>query len=111
METRGSEPSTGRFGLGFSAEDREENIRRIGEVAKLFTDAGLLTLKLHQPLSQGPRCRPSHPRKEQGRRYPVYQVFMNGNRNLRKPRPKGLYKQARAASRLRKENKLPDILT
>jgi adenylylsulfate kinase len=29
--------------LGFSAEDRAENIRRIGEVGKLFTDAGLLT--------------------------------------------------------------------
>jgi adenylylsulfate kinase len=28
--------------LGFSPEDRTENIRRIGEVAKLFTDAGLL---------------------------------------------------------------------
>jgi len=30
--------------LGFSAEDRTENIRRIGEVCKLFTDAGTLTL-------------------------------------------------------------------
>jgi adenylylsulfate kinase len=30
--------------LGFSPEDRAENIRRIGEVAKLFTDAGTLTL-------------------------------------------------------------------
>jgi len=30
--------------LGFSAEDREENIRRIGEVAKLFADAGLITM-------------------------------------------------------------------
>jgi len=30
--------------LGFSPEDRTENIRRIGEVAKLFTDAGLVTL-------------------------------------------------------------------
>ncbi len=29
--------------LGFSAEDREENIRRIGEVAKLFADAGVIT--------------------------------------------------------------------
>jgi adenylylsulfate kinase len=28
--------------LGFSPEDRTENIRRIGEVAKLFTDAGLI---------------------------------------------------------------------
>src|SRR6185503_17949125 len=29
-------------GLGFSDEDRKENIRRIGEVAKLFVDAGVL---------------------------------------------------------------------
>ena len=37
-----------RFGLnknlGFSPEDREENIRRIGEVAKLFVDSGLIVL-------------------------------------------------------------------
>jgi len=30
--------------LGFSAEDRAENIRRIGEVAKLFTDAGIIAI-------------------------------------------------------------------
>ncbi|MFT5365558.1 MAG: adenylylsulfate kinase [Candidatus Latescibacterota bacterium] len=30
--------------LGFSAEDRAENIRRIGEVGKLFADAGIITL-------------------------------------------------------------------
>jgi adenylylsulfate kinase len=30
--------------LGFSPEDREENIRRIGEVAKLFTQAGVIAL-------------------------------------------------------------------
>ena len=30
--------------LGFSDADREENIRRIGEVAKLFVDAGVITL-------------------------------------------------------------------
>ena len=30
--------------LGFSAEDRYENIRRIGEVAKLFTDCGIINL-------------------------------------------------------------------
>merc|ERR1711976_276962 len=37
-----------RFGLnrdlGFSPEDRVENIRRIGEVAKLFADAGVICL-------------------------------------------------------------------
>ncbi|TKI54300.1 adenylyl-sulfate kinase [Brevibacillus antibioticus] len=31
-------------GLGFGVEDRRENIRRIGEVAKLFVDAGVITL-------------------------------------------------------------------
>ena len=30
--------------LGFTAEDREENIRRIGEVSKLFAESGILTL-------------------------------------------------------------------
>ena len=30
--------------LGFSPEDRSENIRRIGEVAKLFTDANIITI-------------------------------------------------------------------
>jgi adenylylsulfate kinase len=30
--------------LGFSPEDRTENIRRIGEVAKLFTDAGMVAI-------------------------------------------------------------------
>lgn len=30
--------------LGFSPEDREENIRRIGEVAKLFADSGIIAL-------------------------------------------------------------------
>ena len=33
-----------RFGLGFSAQDREENIRRIGSVAKLFAEAGLIAI-------------------------------------------------------------------
>lgn len=31
-------------GLGFSEEDRRENIRRIAEVCKLFTDTGIVTL-------------------------------------------------------------------
>ncbi|MBZ0155146.1 MAG: adenylyl-sulfate kinase [Alphaproteobacteria bacterium] len=30
--------------LGFSADDRKENLRRVGEVAKLFVDAGILTI-------------------------------------------------------------------
>ena len=37
-----------RFGinknLGFSEEDRAENIRRVGEISKLFVDSGVLVL-------------------------------------------------------------------
>jgi adenylylsulfate kinase len=32
-------------GLGFSAADREENLRRIGEVSGLFADAGVVSFK------------------------------------------------------------------
>lgn len=43
QEKHGSEFAT-RFGLGFGPEDRIENIRRVGAVAKLLCDAGVLTL-------------------------------------------------------------------
>ena len=39
-----SEEFAQRFGLGFSAQDREENIRRIAGVAKLFCDAGIIAI-------------------------------------------------------------------
>lgn len=42
-EAHGDEFAT-RFGLGFSAIDREENIRRIGSVAGLFCEAGVIAL-------------------------------------------------------------------
>jgi len=44
LRERHGEAFARRFGLGFSAEDREENIRRVGAVAELFCDAGLITL-------------------------------------------------------------------
>jgi len=31
-------------GLSFTAEDRQENLRRIGEIAKIFVDAGIVTI-------------------------------------------------------------------
>lgn len=36
--------------LGFSAKDRKENIRRIGEIAKLFMEAGNRAYRLHLTL-------------------------------------------------------------
>ncbi len=44
LEERHGKEFAKRFGLGFSAEDREENIRRIGAVAKLFCEGGTVTL-------------------------------------------------------------------
>jgi len=41
---RHGEAFANRFGLGFSAMDREENIRRIGAVAELFAQAGIIAL-------------------------------------------------------------------
>jgi adenylylsulfate kinase len=44
LKQRHSEAFAARFGLGFSAEDREENIRRIGAVAGLFCNAGIIAI-------------------------------------------------------------------
>ena len=91
MDTRGCRRNeqAKRFGLGFSAaEDREENIRRIGEVAKLFADAGSARAdQLHQPVPQGPRRGPQDSRGKQGRRDPVYRgVREDADRDLRAAR-------------------------
>ena len=44
LRQRHDEAFAARFGLGFAPEDREENIRRIGAVAALFAEAGVITL-------------------------------------------------------------------
>jgi adenylylsulfate kinase len=44
LAARHGEAFAQRFGLGFGPEDREENIRRIGAVAQLFAEAGIITL-------------------------------------------------------------------
>ena len=44
LRERHGEAFARRFGLGFAAEDREENIRRIGAVAELFAQAGIIAL-------------------------------------------------------------------
>lgn len=43
-------------GLGFTAEDRRENIRRIAEVAKLFVDTGIITIAAFISPSNDLRC-------------------------------------------------------
>ena len=44
LKERHGEEFAARFGLGFGAQDREENIRRIGAVAELFAQAGIVAL-------------------------------------------------------------------
>jgi adenylylsulfate kinase len=100
METRGnSEATAKRFGLGFSAEDREENIRRIGEVGKLFADAGLIAITSFISPYRKDRdaARRIHEQNKAGA-IPFIEIFVNTPIDVCEQRdPKGLYKQARAA--------------
>jgi adenylyl-sulfate kinase len=78
--------------LGFSDTDREENIRRAGEVAALFADAGLITLCAFISPFRGDR--------EKVRRIVTperfVEVYVNAPLAVCEERdPKGLYKRAR----------------
>ena len=99
-DTRGySDDMAKRFGLGFSAADREENVRRIGEVAKLFADAGLIALTsfvspYRKDREAARRAHEAHP----GGAVPFVEVFVNTPLEVCEGRdPKGLYRQAREA--------------
>jgi adenylylsulfate kinase len=81
--------------LGFSAEDRAENIRRIGEVAKLFTDAGMITMSSFISPYRADRDLVRELHKESG--LPFLEVFVDCPLEVAEERdPKGLYKKARA---------------
>ena len=78
--------------LGFSPEDREENIRRIGEVAKLFADAGLITMTAFISPYRKDRYR-NRELLEEGE---FIEVFVKVSLDVAEKRdPKGLYKKAR----------------
>ena len=81
--------------LGFSADDRAENVRRVGEVARLFADAGLVALV---PLISPYRAGRDHARAlHEAAGLPFVEVFVNTPIEVCEQRdPKGLYKQARA---------------
>jgi adenylylsulfate kinase len=99
-ETRGyNEEAAKRFGLGFSAADREENVRRISEVAKLFADAGLfaLTSFISPYRKDRDAARKIHEQNRTGA-IPFIEVYVNTPIEACERRdPKGLYKQARDA--------------
>jgi bifunctional enzyme CysN/CysC len=78
--------------LGFSPEDRQENIRRVGEVAALFADAGLVCITAFISPFDDDRARA---RAAAGRR-PFFEIYVKSELATCEARdPKGLYGKAR----------------
>lgn len=81
--------------LGFSAEDRTENIRRIGEIAKLFVDSSVIALTSFISPYREDRDQVRALHEEAG--MPFIEVFVDcALAEAEKRDPKGLYKKARA---------------
>jgi adenylylsulfate kinase len=81
--------------LGFSAEDRTENIRRIGEVAKLFVDAGVIALSSFISPYKADRDQVRVLHEASGMDF--IEVYVDCSLEAAESRdPKGLYKKARA---------------
>jgi adenylylsulfate kinase len=81
--------------LGFSAEDRTENIRRIGEVAKLFVDCGVIALSSFISPYKADRDQVRALHEASGMDF--IEVFVDCSLAAAESRdPKGLYKKARA---------------
>ncbi len=79
--------------LGFSAEDRTENIRRIGEVGKLYADTGIITITAFISPYQADRAIA----RETVGNDDFFEVFCDTPLDVCEERdPKGLYKKARA---------------
>lgn len=81
--------------LGFSAEDRTENIRRIGEIAKLFVDSSVIALTsfISPYRDDRDQVRALHAESDM----PFIEVFVDCSlEEAEKRDPKGLYKKARA---------------
>ncbi|MBJ7539829.1 adenylyl-sulfate kinase [Marinomonas transparens] len=79
--------------LGFSETDRTENMRRVGEVSKLFTDAGLIVLAAFISPFQSDRSFIKDLIGEEN----VIDVYLDTPLSVCEQRDtKGLYKQARA---------------
>lgn len=82
-----------RFGLGFSQEDREENIRRVGAVAGLLCDAGLIVLTAFVSPFRADRNSVRASLAEND----FFEVFVDASLEVCESRdPKGLYRKARA---------------
>lgn len=83
--------------LRFSAQDRAENIRRVAEVAKLFSEAGVVTLTAFISPYRSDRIRARQIVGEEGPDIPFLEVFVDAPLEVCEQRdPKGLYARARS---------------
>ena len=81
--------------LGFSPEDRVENIRRVAEVAKLMSEAGVVVITAFISPYQADRRRARAVAVEAG--IDFYEIYVNADLATCEQRdPKGLYKKARS---------------
>ncbi|CAG0885127.1 unnamed protein product [Darwinula stevensoni] len=81
--------------LGFSPEDREENIRRVAEVAKLFADSGVIALCSF--VSPYAKDREKARKVQEDIGLPFFECFIDTPLEICEQRDtKGLYKKARA---------------
>lgn len=77
--------------LGFDEDDRNENIRRVGEVAALFAEAGVIVIAafISPYNADRERIRQAHPNM-------FHEIYLDANLEACERRdPKGLYKRAR----------------
>ena len=88
--------------LGFSPEDRAENIRRVGEVAALFADAGFIVLTAFISPYRADRAR-ARVAAERASSGSFHGVYIRASLEVCEARdPRGLYERARAG-------KIPDF--
>jgi adenylyl-sulfate kinase len=81
--------------LGFSKEDRNENIRRIGHIAKIMSDAGLIVIcSFISPYEESRQFLKTLIGEDK-----FFQVYLNSSLSACETRdPKGIYKKARGGT-------------
>jgi adenylylsulfate kinase len=99
LRSEHSEDFARRFGLGFGAEDREENIRRVGSLSELMAQAGIIVLTAFVSPYRRDRDRVRARIEAAGAPGDFVEIFVDTPLEICEQRdPKGLYRQARAGT-------------
>jgi len=96
LEPQYGEAFSQRFGLGFAAEDRQENIRRVGATSQLLVEAGLVVLTAFVSPYRNDRDRVREWVTSKGKPTDFIEIYVDTPIEVCEQRdPKGLYKMAR----------------